>query len=467
MAIGDFVLCVPGMKFCSSKFFLTLWATAGLGGFLSPSGSLVFAKDEHIKFARRLIVADGEILKFSRINDIPSQCIEGVDRVEGMAEEYFSSRGKMGIEGIQSFLTELEKNAVCFDFVSAALIFSSLTHLELRDWMPPEVSPNPAILANLFFLAGKLVVLTPKRREEMGGIWNLKSDGNLFKVQGAYNCSDSKIYIDVFQPLYNLGASMFHEEDHFFRDKFSQEVTKNLDAKVSLLLDETLAAVGAGYYQILRSVVLEGSVVNGDLSMFRDVGPLYTLWLWSLSMQRVQNRKGLWSPLSVIRPIFLGAPGKWLTNIPPVLRELLPQDRAEIETLRAEIYQLVSTEYFGSALTDVELAQLDPFNLSVDLDPFYLWMYQSRKDDFFRGVGATRDVKFHLDLMRRKSKACGQFESQIKSGNLNGYLLPLAVKPIKPGSGGIRPSKPIKPGSGGIRPSESTLKLCLDLRKGL
>lgn len=96
----------------------------------------------------------------------------------------------------------------------------------------------------------KLIPLTKSIRENFGPAWlqeisrselEKKSPddrASKYRIQGGYDCRDSKIYYEPFQRPYDAASTVLHELDHLFRDKFS---TSN-----DLVVDESLAyALGA------------------------------------------------------------------------------------------------------------------------------------------------------------------------------------------------------------------------------
>ena len=68
--------------------------------------------------------------------------------------------------------------------------------------------------------SGKFVFLTHKKRQELGGQWLEKTPGTgEYSAIGAYDCATSTVYVDPYLRPFDLATTIYHEMDHFVRDK--------------------------------------------------------------------------------------------------------------------------------------------------------------------------------------------------------------------------------------------------------
>jgi len=81
----------------------------------------------------------------------------------------------------------------------------------------PAVS---AYVIEQFLIKDRFEYLTDTVRGALGPDWLKKTDDGLeYTTLGAYDCSSSKIYIDPHLRPFDLLTTLFHEVDHFLRDK--------------------------------------------------------------------------------------------------------------------------------------------------------------------------------------------------------------------------------------------------------
>ena len=105
-------------------------------------------------------------------------------------------------------------------------------------------------IATELYYQERLIPITQKLRDHWGGIWTEQPN----KILGAYQCEESIVYFDSKLPPYNLGSVLAHEFEHLVRDKFSYDSAHVdqfvRDPELTLLLDETLSTLQAGYTQL-------------------------------------------------------------------------------------------------------------------------------------------------------------------------------------------------------------------------
>ncbi len=105
-------------------------------------------------------------------------------------------------------------------------------------------------IASELYYQERLIPFTQALRDQWGGVWKDHPD----KILGAYQCVESKVYFDSTLPPYNLASVLAHEFEHVVRDKFSYDDAHVNDfvrnPELTLLLDETLSTIQAGYSQL-------------------------------------------------------------------------------------------------------------------------------------------------------------------------------------------------------------------------
>ena len=189
------------------------------------------------------------------------------------------------MKDIQNLLfKELGTAHRCFGDVAAAYLLGSVTASDPYYLMFVETakdkeaakkayvpdSPAVFILTASLLNQGKIRILTPELRKELGPEWSRPAAqtyplASPFALRGAYACANSTIYIDPQTTPINLSANLFHEIDHLIRDKETPFAPGSpVDWKQQLLLDETLA-LSAGVQHELALTAWKGKH-NGTLS---------------------------------------------------------------------------------------------------------------------------------------------------------------------------------------------------------
>ena len=125
--------------------------------------------------------------------------------------------------------------------------------------------PGVFLLTAALLKQGKIQILTPGRRRDLGPAW-LETRQEKFEVRGAYACASATIYLDPASPPINLVSHLVHELDHLIRDQYSE--ASGAPWRETLLFDESLA-LAAGVHRELA------------LGNFRTFGLGPTLRKWT------------------------------------------------------------------------------------------------------------------------------------------------------------------------------------------
>ena len=242
---------------------------------------------------------------------IPKKCNDAVTRMTTTVQTYIL-RWEQGIaiterenhikedleeevKRIKARLDELYRSDLakdCFEPAAMAYILKSLGALGSQKVNSFQTESYRLLLAFLYN-HGYLEILTPGKRCNAGGLWNRKKEpenetlDSDFIMYGAYICQNSVISIDPFQAPFDLAASLLHELDHLFRDKYSELYQSGNSEDDSLKksffdlgLDEYLASTVGATFQIVKTLqnqplwkLAEGDSIqsilpNNDLTKF-------------------------------------------------------------------------------------------------------------------------------------------------------------------------------------------------------
>ncbi|MEM7646781.1 MAG: hypothetical protein AAF203_07730, partial [Pseudomonadota bacterium] len=137
--------------------------------------------------------------------------------------------------------------------------------------------------------------LSPKGREKLqaehqSALWTAKGEGG-YQITGFYNCLETRIYLGTELKPYNLLASLRHEMDHLYRDKFvsledfaAQISIENDDPIRSYISHDELYATMSGGYNQRRALAhreREASFhakAGNDFNFFASDGTLNSLF---------------------------------------------------------------------------------------------------------------------------------------------------------------------------------------------
>ena len=373
------------------------------------------------------------------------------------------------------------QSQVCVSTAQRAYAVASIFLLDLENFDPNvqwqkysghvlsgelEVTLAAAFLAN----QGKIRFLDDA--------WKSRSDVNS-RVRGAYDCADSIIYLDPKLSPVNLAATLLHEMDHLFRDKFLDvELLRsefNLNSNGSavdgwssfLLMDEALAIVQSTFQQRdlqLHQVTVPAFWPGGgrwhkvtpyqlkdDVTFFAKDGPLNQLYLscpkWASAETSVLP--------NFLQTIFLRKDAPMTCG----------KDALEAAD-REKIYESIFESYFPGAgsISPTTDENLSPTHHGMELGQLVSWVREhaiirtpardddpktshSLCDDLNPGTCVTYRVDQFIDALSvlktkiaSSSPACDLYQQAVASGALNHYVGTQVG--ARPSTDGVRPLGP-------------------------
>jgi len=272
-------------------------------------------------------------------------------------------------------------------------------------------------------------------------------------IFGAYDCTQTKIYIDYSKRPFDLGASILHEISHLFRDKFVTEIPIAHSIQSWLLLDETLASVTAGAVQwdSTNGYTPDQILGTGDFRLFDPSGNLNGIFYHIFINKDPGMPTALFNGTDSILPHLLGQSF--------LHAEAHNELGSEIQTEIQNIYQIVSQGYFGHALAKGWGSALQPQTNSLNYDPL-----TTKVSTYSAGLAPFSATLSELSQkLKSASPACLQFKQAIKNGELTDYI---SVKATKPGNEGVKTgNEGVKTGDEDAKPSIN-IKPCLLPGKG-
>ena len=103
-----------------------------------------------------------------------------------------------------------------------------LQNVDLSAPRPPQATD---LLVSTLLDQKKVTFLTAAKRGELGGAWAERVAGkDEFTTIGAYDCAETRIYLDPMLRPFDLAATFYHELDHLVRDKQMKDVPEKLRA---------------------------------------------------------------------------------------------------------------------------------------------------------------------------------------------------------------------------------------------
>ncbi len=202
---------------------------------------------------------------------------DGSDLTDSRRQELQRELRKVG-DGFVKRLQEIyldPNEKPCFSIVAKTYLIESISTLLIRNVRNQRshsqdvFSGHEMAVLSLFLLnafSDKIHVLTPEVRNRSICPFQKRinvSDHEQYAILAGYNCETAEIYFDPFQSPLNLAAIFIHEVDHLLRDKLGP-VNSSEDLTQYILLDETLAALSAAYYQKAMSTFSHGEFLDSQ-----------------------------------------------------------------------------------------------------------------------------------------------------------------------------------------------------------
>ena len=201
--------------------------------------------------------------KTTELQETPPECIAPIEEMGGHVKNYFDETfaGRSGETALnhihQSLKIAADKDSDCYPWIFSAYAVESLSTLHPAidfdregDVTASSSSTQVPIrhkfvsimrLAEALASRGQILPMDDQLAEQLTG-----SKGH---VLGAYDCSETTVYLkDSLSPL-DIGAVLEHELEHLLHDKKSTPGVKG-DDKVEVVVDETLAAFIGSWTQL-------------------------------------------------------------------------------------------------------------------------------------------------------------------------------------------------------------------------
>jgi len=348
---------------------------------------------------------------------------------------------------------DIGENNGCFHQAALSYILSSLVL-----WDQQTASNfNYELLLTTAFLGnqGKLVLLTPNLRKSLQGndkksFWT-KKDSRGFEVIGGYECERSIIYIDSNLRPFNVSATLVHELDHLFRDKY-EEVDETKTARLVTFVDELSATLHGLFVQ--KALATDPLILRSTYNRVDPEMHVTKKFLWYTRYDNTyQNKKQppndanlyaqngffdqFWdsrgmTPFSLYESFLK----HW--NITEGLTKNYPEYLPDLKILRS-IMNVVSAGYFKNK----SFIESTPVPTLSNPLSHAIWSV----DEPFSGMDG---FLFRLSSLTKKldepSNSCIAFGNSVTNGELDDYLgTGSSSDPGQPGNDGVRPSIPIKP----------------------
>ncbi len=263
-------------------------------------------------------------------------------------------------------------------------------------------------------------------------MWTAELSGD-YQITGFYDCLKSRIHLGFDQKPYNMLASLRHEIDHLYRDKFvdienfANQIFVNSDSSIKSYIshDELFASVIGGFSQrrILQKLELAPDYhqsAHGDFNFFSPAGNLNKIY---------SNSQRLPFFVNFLWPVDVFGANKQKTGDPIF-----------------DLFRYVRQGYFNATpengakdhLTLTVSFQTYPQNLEWGfLVPLRYQVLQTEEDEIMQVVKAGLETwQPKLDT---PSRSCLQMVQEQESGQLNDYLGTQMTPGGKGGNGGIRP----------------------------
>ncbi len=384
-------------------------------------------------------------------------------------------------KSITKALRSLEdsKNA-CFSFAANAYIAASTLLLDPASNMSgtrktPYVDMALPVLSIAIVNRGLVYPIGNSERMSWGGEWKTqKSGSNYHEVLGAYDCNQSRIYIDPYLSPVDLASVFTHELDHLFRDKYISSPHYLNNPRNYTLLDEALS--------VMLSVGLEYSLGEYKMgiskaSPFKQIMPyIFEPFRNSYDRTLYDRERGVWRKFAGDMSLIFSEKFPWngvglvdSSNGDRFYEDSHNRNVNYKEPYLNHIYSKLSGAYFESntafdskwfdannhnnellILADV-LNQITVENPYADLG----WTSTNRIIDLKKTLN-TFDSVFSQYINKNISPMCSSFIKGIDSGLLDDY----SGKSLgRPGQEGVRPGQDsVRPGQEGVRPGQDSVR---------
>ncbi|HEX4925282.1 MAG TPA: hypothetical protein VFV50_14405, partial [Bdellovibrionales bacterium] len=384
------------------------------------------------------------------------------------------------------FLETASYNPKCYPEVAGNYVLGALTYLTRFDESKdPYLTRNGvtieapkqrlATLAIVMYNHGLIRFVTRKQRAHQCSLFFAQPGKQ--KILGGYDCVSAAMTVDPIQSPYDAAATLVHEMSHFYFDKgYFLEPLK--DGKAMTLLDESMAALLAGYVQrdfmMGRSSVDEPSKISSDLNFYTRAGVLDSMWRkrtdlgWSFNHFVVLLEKVLFAEYAgegydlgeklydTLAQAYFSGGYPWESRVQSVLHtEKFGQEEARRFSY-PHIFSYLSTKVLTDSVRFTsDLKQIEAFKRDRTLAPELSGDGGENSvltsDGYLANFGLLMTYADRIATASEKmSRSCEVFLEQLKSTELDGYLgkTPKSCEPDSNKSGG----EGGRPGGEGGRP---------------
>lgn len=376
---------------------------------------------------------------------------------------------------IQTLLRSLEnKNSPCFTPAAHAYIAISTLLIDPSANMKDNrntvyIDTTLAALSIAIMNRGFVHPVKSSERKSWAGKWTEHRVGARYpNVLGAYDCSQSRIYIDPYLAPIDLAAVFTHELDHLFRDKYLND-SKYLDnPRNYTLLDESLA--------VLLSVGLEYSLGKYSMGLI-FASPLKQAWPFlfvpfrSLKDRTLYDReKSVWLKFADDMMIHKSEGFPWngaglvVTNEGDKFYRHHTARKTNFKMQYLEyVYSTLASSYFKSDFR-TQTDWLDSNNHSnellkladvlkqisvVNIYPYYQTRTSTNRMLDIEKAISELEIIFSQHVTSQPSNLCQSFVDSLERGELDDYTGKNLGSPgqdsVRPGQEGVRPSKNVRP----------------------
>ncbi len=340
----------------------------------------------------------------------------------------------------------------------------------------------------VLFLANKGLIqkLNPHLRHVIAGdypesLWTQRSEEGYFTV-AFFDCYSSMIFIDSDLKPLNLAATLYHELDHVFRDKFYDsflyggegfDFEKNT-VRSFVETDELLATVSSGFYQRRQLQVdttfhINDVTLGNEFNLYSPNGPLNESFKLIFTedladLRQYPNPSGFFAGLSNYQSLH-GVSQSVDSVLCEMQKRVLNGYFSNEEPSECGSDQLQDFRDLGNLFLDTKLARVADIR-GRRLSP---WDPVPTDDDIQKNVEEM--LKGLNVAVSGPSYLCEQMMQSQDDGDLENYLGSLlSVAGGRTGNGGVRPwllpslMVPLKPGEATIRPSSYGIRACTRVR---
>jgi hypothetical protein len=383
-----------------------------------------------------------------------------------------------------------------------------------------------ALLTLKLIIRDKIQTLDGPTRTTFGPLFTTRSnrlspenEDSSFRVLGAYDCRESKIYVDTRLRPYDLGATLIHELQHLLFDKITywNNASHFSDSEIenTLNLEESLAVFTSSFAQYSQKAFAEkkperwvvmnngkGKTETGKMRHIFQADTDLTFFSKKSILKRIYDLEWEHYKTYSIYPDILSLSRfhKEATQLQTSKKTFLHSSNLESNRdIKKKFPALSAIQQLFGKVTDLYFSHSSEVNSTLSRGTFELFSQRilSSPAELFPGVssifssleptsGGYSDLRSILppgvfERLRMKSGAffrlyedrdlnermdtpslgCEQFQESLRNGRLDHYLGRIE----RPGGDGVKPSGPIKPGGDGVKPDLFGIRPCVHLEE--